>query len=141
MVSASLGYHSWEVRVYYEDTDAGGVVYHSNYLKFAERARTEFLRTHGISQHDLNSLYACVLVVSQLNIKYEQPARLDDTIQIRTGVEKWSNASFYLDQSLWKAEEKIAHLKVTVVAVDSKTWRIKRLPPEVTKKLKEGLHG
>jgi acyl-CoA thioester hydrolase len=135
------GIHYFEVRVYYENTDAGGVVYHSEYLNFAERARTELLRFVGISQEELNRVYACVLVVSQLNIKYEKAARLDAIIQVRTVMESFSKASFNLAQSLWVGEERIAKIKVSVVVVDSKTWHIRRLPAEVTKKIKEGLDG
>ena len=135
------GLHFFDVRVYYADTDAGGVVYHSNYLNFAERARTELLRNCGISQQELNAVYACVLVVTQLNIKYEKAARLDDIIQVRTAIESFSKVAFDLVQSLWVNEERVASIMVNIVALDSQIWRPKRLPEEVIKKIKEGLYG
>jgi len=133
--------HYFEVRVYYENTDAGGVVYHPNYLNFAERARTELLRYCGISQEELKRLYACVLVVAQLNIKYEKAARLDDIIQVRTVLEGESKALFDLHQSLWVGDKRIADMNVSVVAVDSELWHVKRLPEEVIRKIKENLNG
>ena len=69
---------SWDARVYFEDTDAGGVVYHANYLKFFERARTEFLRSLGWSQRDLLEMKTCAFVVSDLSIQFKRPAKLDD---------------------------------------------------------------
>lgn len=135
------GLHCFDLRVYYEDTDTGGVVYHSNYLNFAERARTELLRHCGISQEELKRVSACVLVVTQLNIKYEKPARLDDIIQVRTAIKGFSKVAFDLVQSLWVNEERVADIAVSVVVLDSKIWRPKRLPEEIIRKIKEGLHG
>lgn len=145
-MSLSSGYirekvHYFEMRVYYEHTDAGGVVYHANYLKFAEQARTELLRGHGISQAELKHLYTCVLVVTQLNIKYEKAARLDDIIQVRTKLERTSKATLDLHQDLWVGEDRIADMAVTVAAVDSEKWSLTRLPGDMIKKIKEGLHG
>jgi acyl-CoA thioester hydrolase len=145
-MSLSAGYirehtHYFEVRVYYENTDAGGVVYHADYLKFAEQARTELLRGHGISQAELKHLYTCVLVVTQLNIKYEKAARLDDIIQVRTKLERTSKATLDLHQTLWVGEDRIADMAVTVAAVDSEKWNLTRLPEDMIKKIKEGLHG
>ncbi|MDC0348873.1 tol-pal system-associated acyl-CoA thioesterase [Alphaproteobacteria bacterium] len=134
------GIHYFNTRVYYEDTDAGGVVYHSNYLNFAERARTEFLRFCDIHQEELKRLYDCVFVVTELNIKYKKAARLDDIIQVRTEVEKLSKASLMLDQTLWILGEKIVEIKVSIVAVDSKLWRLKRLPEMIIGKLKEQMN-
>lgn len=135
------GVHHYEARVYYEHTDAEGVVYHANYLKFAEQARTEFSRYCGISQTDLKHVYTCVLIVTQLNIKYEKSARLDDIIQVRTKLGELSNAMFCFHQSLWVKGVKIASLEVNVASVDSEKWRIKRMPEDVMKKIKEGFHG
>lgn len=145
-MSLSSGYiqektHYFEVRVYYEHTDSGGVVYHADYLKFAEQARTELLRHYGISQVELKCLYTCVLVVTQLNIKYEKAARLDDIIQVRTKLGNISKATLALHQSLWVKEVRIADIMVTVVAVDSEKWHLARLPEDMIRKIKEGLHG
>ena len=135
------GAHSFNIRVYYEDTDAGGVVYHSNYLKFAERARTEFLRFCDIHQEELKRLYACVFVVTRLNIKYKKPARLDDIVQVCTVVESCSKTSLTLNQTLWVHSEPIVEMEVFIVVLDSEEWKLKRLPEEVAKKLEGTLNG
>ncbi len=72
----------WQIRVYYEDTDAGGVVYHSNYLNFFERARTEFLRAHGIHQQDLRNQHNLIWVVLDIQVRFRQAAKLDDELQV-----------------------------------------------------------
>lgn len=72
----------WQIRVYYEDTDAGGVVYHSNYLNFFERARTEFLRARGIHQQDLRNQHNLIWVVLDIQVKFRQAAKLDDELQV-----------------------------------------------------------
>ena len=76
--------HCYRVRIYYEDTDAGGIVYHANYLKFAERARTEFLRRHGIAQDRLRQSAGVGFTVRYCAIDYRAPARLDDLLEVRT---------------------------------------------------------
>lgn len=132
--------HYFDLRVYYENTDAGGIVYHSDYLNFAERARTELLRCCGISQQVLKRVYSCILVVRQLNIKYEKVVHLDDIIQVQTRIKKWSLASFDLDQSLWFNGECVAVLEVMVVCVDFEKGSVKRFPPEMIEKIKEKLN-
>ncbi|MEN9464412.1 MAG: tol-pal system-associated acyl-CoA thioesterase [Pseudomonadota bacterium] len=89
----------WPVRIYIEDTDAGGIVYHANYLRFLERARTEWLRHLGISQEALRQ-QDCIFVVSELAIRYQKPARLDDELIVTLAVERLRRASLTVRQTL-----------------------------------------
>lgn len=108
----------WNVRVYYEDTDAGGVVYHANYLKFFERARTEFLRSIGWNQNELLEMKTCAFVVSDLSIQFKRPAKLDDELQIRTVLKSLKRASFVFDQKAFKGQQLMAAAEVRVVCID-----------------------
>ena len=92
--------HLHSIRVYYEDTDAGGVVYYSNYLRFAERARTEFLRDAGFDHLALMTERSLVFAVRRCEVDYFRPARLDDALQICTRSLKTTGASFWLEQWL-----------------------------------------
>ena len=108
----------WDARVYFEDTDAGGVVYHANYLKFFERARTEFLRSLGWSQRDLLEMKTCAFVVSDLSIQFKRPAKLDDELQIRTTLNTLRRASFVFDQRAYRGQTLMAAANVRVVCID-----------------------
>ncbi|QED23084.1 YbgC/FadM family acyl-CoA thioesterase [Candidatus Deianiraea vastatrix] len=109
-------------RIYYEDTDAGGVVYHSNYLNFAERARTEMLRECGVSQNKLIVDNGLLFVVQKLDIHYIQPLVLDDLIEIATRVKSARSASFAIEQNIFRNSEKSpsAILNCTIVCVIKK---------------------
>ena len=98
------------------------------------------MRFCDIHQEELKRLYDCVFVVTQLNIKYKKAARLDDIIQVRTEVERLSKASLMLDQTLWILGEKIVEIKVSIVAVGAKSWRLKRLPEMIVGKLEEKMN-
>ena len=89
------------VRVYYEDTDAGGIVYYANYLKFFERARTEWLRQSGFNQEVLRQ-QGILFVVREVSAKYQQPARLDDELEVSVVVEKMGKASFNITQTVYR---------------------------------------
>ncbi|TSE27768.1 tol-pal system-associated acyl-CoA thioesterase [Tepidimonas aquatica] len=95
---AGVAPHRWPVRVYWEDTDAGGIVYYANYLKFFERARTEWLRTLGLQQHALREATGGMFVVSAVQVRYQRPARLDDALCIETRVATLGRASIELQQ-------------------------------------------
>ncbi|MCX7814261.1 MAG: tol-pal system-associated acyl-CoA thioesterase [Tepidimonas ignava] len=95
---AGVAPHRWPVRVYWEDTDAGGIVYYANYLKFFERARTEWLRTLGLQQHALREATGGMFVVSAAQVRYQRPARLDDALCIETRVAELGRASIVLQQ-------------------------------------------
>ena len=120
----------WPVRVYYEDTDAGGVVYHTSYIRFLERARTEWLRNLGYSQARLIEEMGLLFSVVNLEIHYRLPARLDDLLLIRSEVQDGGGASVNFEQVILRGEERQELLrgKVVVACLDAKTFRPRRLP-------------
>lgn len=89
---------AWPVRVYWEDTDAGGIVFYANYLKYFERARTEWLRALGVEQRLLQQSLGCIFVVSEANIKYLRSARLDDQLQVTAHLSEIGRSSFTIHQ-------------------------------------------
>lgn len=105
------------IRVYYEDTDAGGVVYHARYLHFFERARTEWLRQFGFSQQALLDKQLA-FVVKKIEIDYKLPARLDDLLVVKTTLYTRSAAKIVFEQSLWKGESCLNQALVTVACVN-----------------------
>jgi len=115
------------VRVYYEDTDAGGIVYHAAYLRFAERGRTEFVRKLGIDQQQLRIETGSGFVVTSLTIDYLKPAFLDDTLTITTEIDRIRPASVNFKQMVARESQIIAHLKVRVACLDG-DGRLTRLP-------------
>lgn len=123
--------HTLPIRIYYEDTDAGGIVYHANYLKFAERGRTEFLRAAGFSNQAIEQERGIIFVVRHIGIDYIKPAFLDDLLQMKTSVEELKNSSFIMRQKLYKDDALIADLKVVLVCVDSKKYIPTRLPKDI----------
>lgn len=125
----------WPVRVYYEDTDASGVVYHAQYLKYFERARTEWLRAMGFSQHGMRGRLDVVFTVANLEIDYLRPARLDDDLEVTVVVADMRRASLHFQQVLARRGERdapLARARVRVGAVDVQTFRPCALPAEFT---------
>jgi len=122
--------HTLSIRIYYEDTDAGGIVYHANYLKFAERGRTEYLRSLGYDHQQVMAEYKLILVVRHIEIDYRAPARLDDLLEVRTETIACGNTSIGMKQQVYKGEKLLAELKVTVVAVTPEGKAV-RLPPHL----------
>lgn len=118
----------WPVRVYYEDTDAGGVVYYANYLRFCERARTERLRALGIDQRALAAEHGIVFVVRRVEADYLRGAELDDALQVITRVIDMGAASLKFDQQILRGEELLFSASVTIACVDSRRWRATRIP-------------
>jgi acyl-CoA thioester hydrolase len=127
---AGLQAHRQAVRVYFEDTDAAGIVYYANYLKFAERARTDMLRDLGISHAEMMKRDGLVLVVRRCEIDYLKPAKLDDLLTIETEAAKLGGASVELLQRVLRGEEVLAELKVLVVCI-GKNGRPARIPDYV----------
>jgi acyl-CoA thioester hydrolase len=125
----------WTVRVYYEDTDAGGIVFYANYLKFFERARTEWLRAAGIGQQDLLDTEGAAFVVRNASIDYVAPARLDDEIRLTTTIQKLGRASVHFFQQAWRGEQLLTSANVKVGCVDAKTMRPRSLPDAVAAKM------
>ena len=118
----------WTVRVYYEDTDAGGIVYYANYLKFFERARTEWLRSLDIAQHSMIEREGAMFVVSSAAVDYHAPARLDDVLHLTLSVEKLGRASVQFLQQAHCHGALLASARVKVGCVDAATLRPRALP-------------
>ncbi len=122
--------HHCFLRVYYEDTDAGGVVYYANYLKFAERARTELLRSHNINQTELAQQRRLLFVVKTCHMELKRPARLDDMIKITTQATSVKAASIILQQNLTRDGEVLAEITVTIACI-SDLFKPTRLPEDL----------
>lgn len=110
--------HRFRLRVYYEDTDAAGIVYYANYLRFAERARTEYLRAAGIEQQTLRDRDGVLFAVRSCEIDYLRPARLDDCLDVYSRIVAAGGASVTIRQSIMRAAEILAQLSVRVACVD-----------------------
>ncbi|MFM1887049.1 MAG: tol-pal system-associated acyl-CoA thioesterase [Pseudomonadota bacterium] len=124
----------WPVRVYYEDTDAGGVAYHATYLRWCERARTEWLRSLGHGQRELVDRERLLFTVASLQIDYRLPARLDDALCIRTEA-TGRGASVQFTQQVLHDNDCLALLQTRVACVDALTMRPRRLPDFLRKQL------
>ncbi|MDR1910516.1 MAG: tol-pal system-associated acyl-CoA thioesterase [Holosporales bacterium] len=111
--------HRFPCRVYYEDTDAGGIVYHANYLRFTERARTEFLREHGIHQHTLAQEHGVLFVVAKCSMTYIAPAHLDDWLEVLTSVHSKSPLRLILTQDIVRTRQKIFTSLVTLACINT----------------------
>lgn len=126
------------VRVYYEDTDAGGVVYHTNYIKYFERARTEWLRSLGFAQSELLRSEGVLFSVVSLATEFRRPARLDDALTVRTKAELAGGASVRFLQEVWRDgtnPELLATGDVKVACIDAGSFRPRRLPDSLRKEL------
>ena len=132
----SSGHGTLQIRVYYEDTDAGGVVYYANYLKFFERARTEWLRQLGLDQSLLAETERRLFVVKNVEIQYRRPARLDNQIIIRTEVGHIGRASIQFEQKALRGEELLCDGTVTVCCVNADSFRPVDLGPTIRSLLK-----
>jgi len=134
---------SWPVRVYWEDTDAGGVVFYANYLKFFERARTEWLRClgrpegaagtagDGLSQQALREQTGAIFIVSHTEVRHLAPARLDDELRITVTLTECGRASMNFAQQAWCGERLLAEGAIRVGCVDASSWRPRRIPQNV----------
>jgi acyl-CoA thioester hydrolase len=121
--------HVWEIRVYYEDTDLAGIVYYANYLRFIERARTEWVRGLGVDQSRLKAESGIVFAVRRVEADYLVPARFDDVLRVETGVREAAGARIVLSQEIWRGEERLFAAVVTLVAMGA-GGRPARLPAE-----------
>ena len=127
---------TWTVRVYYEDTDTGGVVYYANYLKFFERARTEWLRAAGFGQQALAAEQGLQFVVARIECDYRRPARLDDVIQLDVRVVQAGRVSVVFEQTARRGEEVLATARVRAGCVDTKTLAPKTMPASMQTAMK-----
>jgi len=119
------------LRVYWEDTDAGGVVFFANYLKFFERARTEWLRGMGFGQEKLRTDTGAVFVVVDTSVRYLSPARLDDELSITVQIADAGRASLSIAQQAWRGSELLAEGAIRIGCVDVETFKPRRIPNEL----------
>jgi len=123
----------YNFKVYYEDTDAGGVVYYANYLKFLERARSEAIYSIGFSNLDLKRTNDVIIVVKSCNINYIRPAKFEDKLSVHTSIISISKASLKMNQIIIRQEEKITEAEVVLVTINS-SGKPTKLPEELLKK-------
>jgi len=128
------------IRIYWEDTDAGGVVYYANYLKFFERARTEWLRAQGLEQQALKTDTGAMFVVSEVQVRYLVPAKLDDLLTVGVRVVELGKASMVLKQQAWRTQTLLATGTVRIACVDSTSLRPRRIPEIVLNTLSERMN-
>lgn len=131
----------WPIRVYYEDTDLSGVVYHASYLRFLERARTEWLRSLGFSQERLKDELGVVFTVAGLEIEFRRPARLDDALEATVAIEGRKRASLNFVQTLRRAadgSQVLTQARVRVACVEMSTFRPCALPGEIFAAVESG---
>ncbi len=121
----------WPVRVYYEDTDAAGVVYYANYLKFFERARTEWLRAQGFEQDQLREEFGIVFVVSRLQVEYKQAAKFNDALSITCERVRQTAAAMDFAQKAYRTSDRglVSEAAVQIVCVDAERLKPKPIPP------------
>ena len=124
-----------KVKVYYEDTDSGGVVYYANYLKYMERARTEALFSIGYSNIKIQKEFESLIIVKSCNIEYKKSAYLEDELTIRSFVKSITKTSFFMNQIITRDEDIIVEAQVHLVFVDKKGKPIK-IPEEIYTKFK-----
>ena len=139
----SLGSSVFEhpIRVYWEDTDAGGIVFYANYLKFFERARTEWLRALGVGQHALREQTGGMFVVSETAVKYHRPAKLDDQLRVTAALAQGGRASLVIAQQAWlthpsgETDALLCEGTIRIGWVDAATLKPARIPSSVLERL------
>ena len=124
-----------KIKIYYEDTDSGGVVYYANYLKFLERARTEALFSIGFSNKKIKEQYSSLIIVKSCNIEYKKPAHLEDELTIRSFVKSISKTSFFMNQIITRGDDVIVDAKIHLVFVNKEGKPVK-IPEEIYSKFK-----
>ena len=124
-----------KLKIYYEDTDSGGVVYYANYLKFLERARTEALFSIGFSNNKIKETFNSLIIVKSCNIEYKKSAHLEDELTVRSFVKSITKTSFFMNQIITKDKEVIVEAQVHLVFVNTKGKPVK-IPDEIYSKFK-----
>lgn len=130
--------HEMQARVYYEDTDAGGVMYHANHVKFCERGRTEFLRSFELQNSDLHAENGVLFVVRRIEADYFKPARLDDLLTVKTSLSAMKNTSFVMRQEIYKGDAILFGANVLLVTVNT-DGKPTALPDHIKNLFKESL--
>lgn len=126
----------WPVRVYWEDTDAGGIVFYANYLKFFERARTEWLRSLGIGQQQLKASNGGMFVVVETSVRYLSPARLDDELMVTASLQQAGRASMTIEQQVLKKNTLLCEGSIRIGWVDANSMQAARIPPTIIESLR-----
>ncbi len=129
----------WPVRVYYEDTDSGGVVYYANYLRFLERARTEFLRSHGFEQDQLKQQQGIIFAVRSVSIEYLKPALFNDMLIVSAQVSELARASFTFQQNIMRQTDQtlISSAIVKIACIDANRF----IPTPIPETILEAIRG
>jgi len=135
MKAPAAGVFSWPVRVYWEDTDAGGIVFYANYLKFFERARTEWLRALGVQQRALRESAGGMFVVGETAVRYLAPARLDDELLVTARLEAAGRASLIIAQDARRGDAVLCEGTIRIGWVDAATLRPGRIPAAILEAL------
>jgi acyl-CoA thioester hydrolase len=128
---------NWPVRVYYEDTDAGGVVFYANYLKFFERARTERLRSLGFEQDQLMAEQQLIFVVRSVNIDYLKPARFNDLLDVSANVAEVKKTNLTFEQAISREQQLLCKAVVRIACLDYQTMKPKQIPFAILEQLTE----
>ncbi len=123
------------IRIYWEDTDAGGIVFYANYLKFMERARTEWLRALGMGQHALREETGGMFVVSETTVKYLRPAKLDDQLRVTAHLVESGRASLVIAQHVWRDDTLLCEGTIRIGWVEAATLKPARIPSSVLERL------
>jgi len=127
----------WPVRIYWEDTDAAGIVFYANYLRFFERARTEWLRSLGFEQERLRASVGLGFVVTDTSLHYRAPARLDDSLEVTVRIGHVGLASMTVAQQARRAGELLAEGTIRVGCIDLGTFRPRRIPEDILARIRE----
>jgi acyl-CoA thioester hydrolase len=130
-IKSNHGAFEWPVRVYYEDTDAGGVVYHSNYLNFMERARTEWLRHLGFEQTYLKDVLNVIFVVHSMQIVFKKPAKFNDLLVVASEISKIGRGSFEFLQKISINQQTLTEAKVKIACVDALSFKPTAIPKKI----------
>lgn len=131
----------WPIRVYYEDTDSGGIVYYANYLKFMERARTEWLRSLGIEQDELIRTEGVIFAVTSVQLDYLQPARFNDALTVSVGVKQQAKASLTLAQKITKkgSDDVLCAGTIKIASLNASTFKPRAIPQIMLEKIKSNI--
>lgn len=121
----------WPIRVYYEDSDAGGVVYHANYLNFMERARTEWLRHLGFEQPELRAALGVIIVVHSMQIAFKAPAYFNDMLQIACNISKVGRSSLEMQQTITRKDSVLIEASVKLAFVNAESFKPVAIPADI----------
>lgn len=140
-LTAAEAAYELPVRIYFEDTDAGGIVYHANYLRYAERARTEWMRALGYDHRRLAAEHGLLFAVARSELDFVAPARLDDALVVRTRLHRFSGVRLELEQQVCRDDTLLCRVLITLALVDQTSLRPKRLPEALRQRFADALSG